>query len=158
MFTWGGCGGVVPFETEADCLKAKCPENPCVQDFDVGPCKAAIPRWYYNSEKHVRAISFILNCTLPYKYMSRSEKCRRIVWLKLCHSPVWFFRLSITFRSCLTSRNAESSHGVVVVVSFRLKPERNVSKHNVIPLACRWEKLDRAPEIIADTSSTKRQE
>ena len=52
-FTWGGCGGSVPFETKADCLKAKCDPAPCLLEPKQGPCEAAIPKWYYDKKKGV---------------------------------------------------------------------------------------------------------
>lgn len=54
MFSWGGCGGVVPFVTERDCLAAECLEQSCVKEPDSGPCEAAIPKWFYNKTSGVR--------------------------------------------------------------------------------------------------------
>lgn len=49
-FVWGGCDGVVPFETFADCL-GTCPDpRPlgCSEEGDPGGCAAAFERWEYN--------------------------------------------------------------------------------------------------------------
>ena len=48
MFDWGGCGGNANnYETLAECQGA-CTDL-CGLPADVGPCDAAIPRWYYNA-------------------------------------------------------------------------------------------------------------
>lgn len=48
-FTWGGCGGVVPFTTAADCKAAKClGEDPCTLKPEVGPCRASIPMYFFD--------------------------------------------------------------------------------------------------------------
>lgn len=48
-FIWGGCKGVVPFQTAADCKTAKCAgANPCSLKPDPGPCKASIPKYFFD--------------------------------------------------------------------------------------------------------------
>lgn len=67
-FTYGGCRGVVPFDTEEMCIKAKCSPN-CSKKPAKGPCRAAIPRWFFNSKTNVSklfisVINSILGCLL----------------------------------------------------------------------------------------------
>ncbi len=47
-FTWGGCQGVVPFETLEECKNA-CEPSPCTLLPDAGPCKASIEKYYFDS-------------------------------------------------------------------------------------------------------------
>jgi hypothetical protein len=49
-FMWGGCDGVVPFETFADCLDT-CPDPKpasCGEEGVSGPCAAAFEKWEYD--------------------------------------------------------------------------------------------------------------
>ncbi len=54
QFIWGGCDGVVPFETYADCASA-CGGDPCEPQGDctlkpeAGLCNAAIPKYYFDN-------------------------------------------------------------------------------------------------------------
>lgn len=58
-FIWGGCHGVVPFETKAECLKAKCPFVRCGDPEPVPRCRAALPRWKYDAKKDVSLLSVV---------------------------------------------------------------------------------------------------
>ncbi|KAJ3051132.1 NAD(P)H-quinone oxidoreductase subunit 5, chloroplastic [Rhizophlyctis rosea] len=50
VFSWGGCGGVVPFQTEAECEGAcEIKADSCALKPEVGPCRALIPKWYYDA-------------------------------------------------------------------------------------------------------------
>ena len=51
-FLYGGCGGNANnFLTAGECERA-CPPLPvCDQPKEVGPCDAAIPRWWYDSSR-----------------------------------------------------------------------------------------------------------
>ncbi|XP_019631664.1 PREDICTED: uncharacterized protein LOC109475460 [Branchiostoma belcheri] len=49
LFDWGGCDpNDNNFATLADCERT-CKIDPCQQPKKVGPCRAIIPRWFYNS-------------------------------------------------------------------------------------------------------------
>jgi hypothetical protein len=49
LFNYGGCqGNANNFLTYDSCFTA-CPGNPCQQEKKVGPCKAAINRYYYDA-------------------------------------------------------------------------------------------------------------
>jgi hypothetical protein len=48
-FVFEGCGGNENnFESEEECDKVCPPPDPCRLPADPGPCKAAIPRWFFN--------------------------------------------------------------------------------------------------------------
>lgn len=51
-FIWGGCGGVVPFQTELDCILGAC--NPCTQIPATGPCEALFTKYFFNNKRGVR--------------------------------------------------------------------------------------------------------
>jgi len=56
-FTYGGCGGNGNnFETEEEC-KSSCIDV-CDLPKVIGPCRAAFPRWYYDSE--TKACTFFI--------------------------------------------------------------------------------------------------
>lgn len=49
QFNYGGCdGNANNFVTYSECFKT-CPGNPCKQERKVGPCRAAINRYFYNA-------------------------------------------------------------------------------------------------------------
>ncbi|VDP11473.1 unnamed protein product, partial [Soboliphyme baturini] len=63
LFTYGGCRGNenrfnTKEECEARCLPATAPppavadEDICYLEFDVGPCRAAFRKWYFDSKSH----------------------------------------------------------------------------------------------------------
>lgn len=60
MFIYGGCGGVVPFDTEKECVGEQCNPN-CTKKPDAGFCRARFPRWFFNAETGVRG-PFNHNC------------------------------------------------------------------------------------------------
>ncbi|XP_044841643.1 kunitz-type serine protease inhibitor bitisilin-2-like [Mauremys mutica] len=48
-FTYGGCdGNKNNFETQTECLRKCGGHDICSLPTEVGPCTAAIPRWFYN--------------------------------------------------------------------------------------------------------------
>ncbi|XP_078681744.1 uncharacterized protein LOC144916492 [Branchiostoma floridae x Branchiostoma belcheri] len=50
LFDWGGCDpNDNNFLTLADCERT-CKIDPCLQPKKVGPCRAIIPRWFFNSQ------------------------------------------------------------------------------------------------------------
>ncbi|XP_032394953.1 carboxypeptidase inhibitor SmCI isoform X2 [Etheostoma spectabile] len=50
LFTYGGClGNQNNFQTETKCMQRCHTEGVCEQAPETGPCKAAIPRYFYNS-------------------------------------------------------------------------------------------------------------
>lgn len=54
QFHYSGClGNNNRFPTQEDCEKTckKPKEDPCSQPVEVGPCRAAIPRWHYSTEE-----------------------------------------------------------------------------------------------------------
>lgn len=55
-FTWGGCKGVVPFETKDACKAAKCKEykTRCLLSPDKGPCKGEKTRYFFDVKTLVR--------------------------------------------------------------------------------------------------------
>ena len=57
-FGWGGCGGVVPFESLDECEACTCTaDNPiydcssCDLDPDPGPCEALIAKYYFDKNE-----------------------------------------------------------------------------------------------------------
>lgn len=49
-FSWGGCGGTVPFDTKAECEERNCR---CTQIPVPGPCLAALRRWFFDQDTRV---------------------------------------------------------------------------------------------------------
>lgn len=49
-FQWGGCDGVVPFETRAECAQAGCARDRCRLVPDSGVCRALFVRYFWNQE------------------------------------------------------------------------------------------------------------
>lgn len=48
-FVYGGCGGVVPFTTAADCEAAQCAgADPCTVEPETGPCRARFIRYFFD--------------------------------------------------------------------------------------------------------------
>ena len=48
-FIYGGCEGVVPFDDELSCLDV-CVKDRCKLAPATGPCKARIPRYFFNQK------------------------------------------------------------------------------------------------------------
>ena len=66
-FIWGGCQGVVPFKTKAECEKARCPYVRCGDPEPVKICRASLPRWKYDAKRDVSllsVLSFVFNMNL----------------------------------------------------------------------------------------------
>lgn len=49
-FSWGGCGGTVPFDSKVECENRKCR---CTQKPAPGPCKGSFQRWFFEQENRV---------------------------------------------------------------------------------------------------------
>ena len=50
-FIYGGCDGVVPFETRRECRKARC--DPCRQRPETGPCDENLKRYFFHRRRGV---------------------------------------------------------------------------------------------------------
>lgn len=102
MFHWGGCDGVVPFDTLDECESSTC--NPCDQEPDTGPCKARFIRYFFNKRRMVRSPS----ASPQLNYFGHLNLKR--FFLILTHFCFFFFPLN---------RNAKSLFGVGVLGMFR---------------------------------------
>lgn len=67
QFDWGGCNGVVPFQTESECRNARC-NNACTQIPETGFCKARFIRWYFDNNSGVRFSSISSTLKMDTKF------------------------------------------------------------------------------------------
>lgn len=125
MFSWGGCGGVVPFDTEAECLATKCDRNPCILDPDPGPCKAAIPKWFYNEASGVCSLNFhialILSLIISLSSSSSSTPIEVLMITLLLFFPLLLFA---------HNRHVKHSLMVAVTASYPSTRRRSVSRRS----------------------------
>ncbi|CAL1298876.1 unnamed protein product [Larinioides sclopetarius] len=50
-FYYGGCGGNGNrYASEEECLQRCREEKSCIDPPEVGPCRAIMPKWYYNQQ------------------------------------------------------------------------------------------------------------
>lgn len=82
QFSWGGCGGVIPFKTKWKCLAARCAKRNCVKDPDPGPCRAAIPKWFYNKTSGVShpVTELLIDCLIISKLVNHSTDTNPCMW------------------------------------------------------------------------------
>ncbi|CDF36859.1 unnamed protein product [Chondrus crispus] len=74
QFIWGGCHGVVPFKTLDHCKRAAC--NPCDQKPEVGPCRALIPKYFFDKRTRMCERFFWGGCRGNVPFDTRND-CRR---------------------------------------------------------------------------------
>uniref|UniRef100_A0A673BYR8 BPTI/Kunitz inhibitor domain-containing protein n=1 Tax=Sphaeramia orbicularis TaxID=375764 RepID=A0A673BYR8_9TELE len=113
-FTYGGCdANSNNFETKEEC-ESTCTEcntaviqsERCKAELQVGPCRAAFQRWYFNSLTG-RCQRFIYGgCKGNKNNYENEESCRKVTWSPVCTGSIIkgvMFNVSSSAENCMVT-------------------------------------------------------